>query len=336
MAQYPTPYGTGAGVMPNQVHHTTPTADDVARWSAPEVQKFRSSFLKYFSVNVVIVLASIFWSSGLLGITVIWSMIMAARYSRLWSAGYDWRDVFRQPRDRRLVDVASETVEQAQSVFNKRKRDELRLREQTARAALPAAPTTPRGTPSADFGRYTDSVRRAEVDRGEILRLVMALPASDQNLVDGVIPAAEGLYHRVQALALALVDLDRTSRPDEAERIEKEIATLEAQANPLDYAASEERVRRLARLKRDRRAVADTTRRRSETWGKLESCAVALQGMRVDVLRLRAGGVASVSQHITVLTERARSLADEVDAAVGGVDEARRAATTRGAARGAR
>jgi serine/threonine-protein kinase len=336
VAQYPMPYGAGMGVMPNQVHHTTPTADDVARWSAPEVQKFRSSFLKYFSVNVVIVLASIFWSSGLLGITVIWSMIMAARYSRLWSAGYDWRDVFRQPRDRRLVDVASETVEQAQSVFNKRKRDELRLREQAARAALPAVPTTPGGTPSADFGRYIDTVRRAEVDRGEILRLVMSLPTSDQNLVEGVIPAAEGLYHRVQALALSLVDLDRNSRPDDAERIEKEITTLEAQANPLEYAASEERVRRLARLKRDRRAVADTGKRRGDTLGKLESCALALQSMRVDVLRLRAGGVAGVSQHITLLTERARSLADEVDAAVGGVDEARRAAASRGATRGAR
>ena len=111
---------------------------------------------------------------------------------------------------------------------------------------------------------------------------------------------------------------------------------LEAQANPLDYAASEDRVRRLARLKRDRRAVADTGKRRGDTLGKLESCALALQSMRVDVLRLRAGGVASVSQHITLLTERARSLADEVDAAVGGVDEARRAASSRGAVRGAR
>jgi len=260
---------------------------------------------------------------------------MAAKYSRLWSAGYDWRDVFRQPRDRRLIDVASETVEQAQSVFDKKKREELRVRDQAARAALPS-PTTPGGTPVADFGRYTDSVRRAEIDRGEILRLVMSLPSSDQSLVDGVVPAAEGLYHRVQSLALALVDLDRTHRPDDADRIEREIATLEAQANPLDYAASEERVRRLARLKRDRRAVADVVKRRADTWGKLESCALALQGMRVDVLRLRAGGVASVSQHITLLTERARSLADEVDAAVGGVDEARRTAGTRGAARGAR
>src|SRR6185437_12579052 len=87
----------------------------------------------------------------------------------------------------------------------------------------------------ADFGRYTDAVRRAEVDHGEILRLVMSLPASDQNLVNGVVPAAEGLYHRVQSLALSLVDLDRTSHPDDADRIEREITTLEAQANPLDY-----------------------------------------------------------------------------------------------------
>jgi len=332
VAPYPS---YGAAALPNQGHHLTPTPDDIARWSAPEVQAFRSKFYKYFLVNIVIVLAAIFSDSGWLFITVCWSMYMAAKYSRLWSAGYDWRDVFRQPRDRRLIDVASETVEQAQSVFDKKKRDELRLREQAARAALPA-PTTPGGTPSADFGRYTDTVRRAEVDRGEILRLVMSLPASDQSLVEGVIPAAEGLYHRVQSLALSLVDLDRTARPDDADRIEREIATLEAQANPLDYTASEERVRRLARLKRDRRAVADAVRRRSDTWGKLESCALALQSMRVDVLRLRAGGVASVSQHITLLTERARSLADEVDAAVGGVDEARRTAGTRGAARGAR
>lgn len=335
VAPYHTPYGITAGTMPNQMRHSTPTPDDIARWSAPEVQAFRSKFYKYFLVNIVVVLAAIFSGSGWLIITVGWSMIMAAKYSRLWSAGYDWRDVFRQPRDRRLIDVASETVEQAQSVFDKKKREELRVREQTARAALPS-PTTPGGTPVADFGRYTDSVRRAEIDRGEILRLVMSLPSSDQSLVDGVVPAAEGLYHRVQSLALALVDLDRTQRPDDADRIEREITTLEAQANPLDYAASEERVRRLARLKRDRRAVADVVKRRADTWGKLESCALALQGMRVDVLRLRAGGVASVSQHITLLTERARSLADEVDAAVGGVDEARRTAGTRGAARGAR
>ena len=58
--------------------------------------------------------------------------------------------------------------------------------------------------------------------------------------------------------------------------------------------------------------------------------------MRLDVLRLRAGGVASVSDHITVLTERARSLADEVDAAVRGVDELRKGADAAQERRGER
>jgi serine/threonine-protein kinase len=294
------------------------------------VQRFRSSFAKFFFMNAVIVVAALFTSTDLISVTVIWSIFMAAKYSKLWSAGYDWRDVFRQPRDRRLVDVASETMEHAQAVFNRGKRDELRVRSQAERAALPAL-GTPRGLPAADFGRYGDTVQRAGVDRGEILQIVTSLPKSDQSLVDGVIPAAEGLYRRVQSLALSVGEQDRAIDPSEAERIEREISALEAQANPLEIAASEDRVRRLARLKRDRRAAADRSRRRDETWAKLESCALALQGMRVDVLRLRAGGVASASQQITMLTERARALAEDVDAAVRGVDDARRSGAGRAA-----
>jgi serine/threonine-protein kinase len=171
-------------------------------------------------------------------------------------------------------------------------------------------------------------VRRAARDRDEIIRIVGALPRSDQSLVEGVVPAAEGLYRRTQGLAAALNASEPT--PGAADRIEEEIASLEAQANPLDVPRSEERVRRLALLKRERRAVADATRRHDETAAKMESCALALQNMRIDVLRLRAEGVAGVSQHITLLTERARSLADEVDAVV------QVGAATRGSSEGGR
>jgi hypothetical protein len=43
--------------------------------------------------------------------------------------------------------------------------------------------------------------------------------------------------------------------------------------------------------------------------------------MRLDVLRLRAGNIAGAMDQITTLTERARSLAEEVDAAVYAADE---------------
>lgn len=314
------PYGTvmpyGTGVPSGAGRTTTPTPDEVARWSAPEVQRFRSKFATYAAVNSVIVLISIFSDSGLLSITVVWSIFLAFRYSKLWASGYDWRDVFRQPRDRRFIDVLGESVEYVRAIFDKNRRESLRERSEQRRLAPP--PMVATSPVPADYGRYADTVRRAAQDRAELLQMVGTLPSSDRALVEGVIPAADGLYQRVQSLAATVAAQDRVIDPGASERIEREIATLEAQANPLDVAASEERVRRLARLKRERRAVAEEIKRRGEAWAKLESCALALQGMRVDIVRLRAGGVAGAGQQITLLTERARSLADEVDAAVQG------------------
>ncbi len=299
-----------------------PTAEEIARWSAPEVQQFRSSFARFAFVNAVIVVAAIFTSSDFISITVIWGIFMALKYSKLWSAGYDWHDVFREPRDRPFTDVlqeAGEHIEDFFAKFEKNKKRKVRERRRRKRikpppdrAALPpggGAPTRP-----ADYGPYAEQVRRASRDLEEIARIVTSLPRADQSLVEGVVPAAEGLFRRTQGLAAALHA--SAPAPDAADRIEREIAELEAQANPLDVPRSEERVRRLALLKRDRRAVADARRRHDETAAKLESCLLALQNMRIDVLRLRAEDVAGVSQHITLLTERARSLADEVDAAV--------------------
>ena len=94
------------------------TSEEMARWMAPEVRKFRGSFGTFAFVNAVIVIASIFGHADFYVITVLWWMIMAFKYSKLWNAGYDWRDVFRQPRDRRLVDVAGETIEEARGLFD--------------------------------------------------------------------------------------------------------------------------------------------------------------------------------------------------------------------------
>ena len=315
--------GTVAGgVEAASDEYYTPTAREIARWSAPEVQQFRSSFARFAFVNAVIVVAAIFTSSDFISITVIWGIFMALKYSKLWSAGYDWHDVFREPRDRPFSDVLQEAGEHIEDFFNKfdkKKRGQVRERRRHRRVAAPeqrqalpsgsAAPAHP-----AEYGRYADQVRRASHDLEEIARIVGSLPRSDQSLVEGVVPAAEGLFRRTQGLAAALNASEPS--PGAADRIEEEIASLEAQANPLDVARSEERVRRLALLKRERRAVADALRRHDETAAKLESCLIALQNMRIDVLRLRAEGVAGVSQHITLLTERARSLADEVDTVV--------------------
>jgi serine/threonine-protein kinase len=319
------------------VIHYQATSEEIARWMAPEVRKFRGSFGTFAFVNAVIVIASIFAHGDYYVITVFWSMLMAFKYSKLWNAGYDWRDVFRQPRDRRLVDLAGETIEEARGLFDK----ERRALPRPPRMSLPPMPAMPGSTAQqraagfdpgrTDMGPYRGTVQRAEQDRNEILRMVSSLPASDQSLVDGVIPATEALFQRIQLLAQATAADERSSAPDALAQIESQISELEAQANPLEVRASEDRVRRLALLKRQRRGVADVARRHDDARAKLDSCVLALQNMRLDILRLRAGSVANAGSHITQLTERARSLAEEVDAAVYGAESARGSSGARGA-----
>ena len=320
----PVPYGLTP--PPGAGQYTTPTADEVARWSAPEVVKFRQQVAPYLFVSTVCVVASIVRGGDWMLVPIFWSVVMAFRYSKLWNAGYDWRDVFRQPKDRMLIDVTQETMEEFQSLFNKEKRravkERNRLAMQQQRALPPGAAAAGVGLPGS-YGRFEGAVRQAAQDREEITRMVLSLPRGDQSLVEGVIPAADGLFKRIQSLAVASAAYEGGIAPSASADLEREIEKLEAAANPLEHQASEERVRRLALLKRQRRKLADDIKKRDDSAAKLESCRLQLQNMRLDILRLRAGGVAEAAGQITQLTNRARALAEDVDAAVAGVDEAR-------------
>jgi hypothetical protein len=93
---------------------------------------------------VVFALAGLFtadsdWLTG----TFIIAAVLAIKYGKLWSDGYNWRDVFKQPRDRLFFDVAAESIDSARGVFNKDKRAEVRARLRRRGAAdanlLPSA-----------------------------------------------------------------------------------------------------------------------------------------------------------------------------------------------------
>jgi serine/threonine-protein kinase len=158
-------------------------------------------------------------------------------------------------------------------------------------------------------------------DCSEIVRLVDSLPKADRARIPDVVATAQTLANKVLGLAAALEQLDRAAGNVSGDKIEQEISLLESQANPLDRAGSEDRVRRLAALKRQRRSVADIVRRRGDMNGKLESCALALQNMRLDVVRLRTGTNAESWLHITSVADQAMALARDVDNAVYVADE---------------
>jgi serine/threonine-protein kinase len=331
-----------------------PTSEELTRWDAPPVLSFRRKVMPYVFVNAVIVFLAIFTGTSFLTVTAFWSVFMAFRYAKLWSEGYDWHDVFRQPRERLLYDLAAETIDDVRGLIDSKTRSEIlaRSRERARQrrqftggssdprqsiagigaprpsggrtiAALPAAPLAlPASSP------HGDALRKADSDRDEVARLVSSMPRAERDQLADVVESATALRDKIRALAATLADLDRNSAPGAVDVIEREITTLEAQANPLDRAASEDRVRRLAYLKRQRRAVADVDQRRSQVAARLESCRLALENMRYDVLRLKTG--AESHQHITLIAERAMSLARDVDTRIYAADEVSRLTRARG------
>ena len=297
------------------------------RWEAAPVKNFRRKLAPYLFVNGVIVIASIVGDSDFFGITVLWSIYLAFKYAKLWADGYDWRDVFRQPRDRDLIDVADDTLTYVRAVMDRDQRKAMREQRRARLGRTGSSPTLPRpsnfsaGTLGVS-GTFADRVRAAESDRDEILTRLSRMSSSERSRVPDVERSAVALADKVKGLALVLSDIERASAANGGGQLEAEISRLEGTANPLDESGSDERVRRLAHLKRQRRAVADVTSRRDSVAAKLDTCVLALQNIKLDLIRLNAGQ--QTPQHVTSLAMDAINLADSVDSALNVSDEANR------------
>jgi len=313
---------------------SSPSPEELSKWNAPMVVAFRRKLAPYLAVNAILVPISLFSNHDFIALTVIWTVVLAFKYSKLWAAGYDWRDVFRQPRDRLIFDVAAETIDDARALFDEKKRAQVRARARargqgmfSPMSPLPsmqafqpypringpanATPLSPISAgapgPFAD-SRYGSAIREAESDHREIHRQLLNMPPDEREQIPEVATSADAVFRKVQQLALSLSDMDRGAGRESPETVEKEISTLESQANPLDYRASEERVRRLALLRRHRRALAEVGRKKKEAQERLDNCRQLLRSMRLELVRFRTGGLNAQPTGLTMVTQQAQSV----------------------------
>lgn len=138
------------------------------------------------------------------------------------------------------------------------------------------------------------------------------MPPDEREQIPEVAASADAVFRRVQQLALTLSDMDRSAGRETPEGVEREITTLESQANPLDYSASEGRVRRLAMLRRQRRAIAEIARKKKEAQEKLDNCRQLLRSMRLELVRFRTGGLNAQPTGLTMVTQQAQSVVREM------------------------
>ena len=260
------------------------------------VRKMRSSFVSWASVagGCLLFDAATGWHGWSLFVAVPWGAFgLLPLYMKLWSAGYSWRDVLRRP-------AAPESAE----------------------AQLAAAGSRPLDLPAAtgeEFGRLATAVQQARNDRKAILKIMELVPKSERKLLPDVIVTVDGLLKRAEDLARAAHAMSGDVDQRALSRLDDKLALTKREPE------SSERERQLNLLQRQRQTLANLITRRQLVEDQIESCVLAMQNVRFDLLRLRSAGVAAVLDDLTHATQQARALSRDVDHAIAAAGEIREA-----------
>lgn len=270
-----------------------PKTDLTASGEPKMVAKFRDSFVTWASVCGGLAVFDLILGGGIdfaQWVAIPWGAFgLLPQYMKLWQTGYSWRDVLHRPPapDAQLAPAGA-----------------------GVRRNLPAPQTD-------EFGRHVETIRMARNDREAILKILDRVPASERKLLPDVVVTVDGLLKRAENLARMLHGMSADVDDGALARIEARIDAVK------QHEEGTERERQLGLLERQRQALSDLLGRRRRVEEQIESCVLAMQNVRFDLLRLRSAGVAAVLSDLTNATQQARALSRDVDHAIAAAGEIR-------------
>jgi len=262
------------------------------------VQRLRADFTRWAAVCGGLFLVDVTTGSGLpswsLGVAGIWAGFgLFPKYMKLWQAGYTWRDVLNRPPAPDAVVIPG---------------------ARTSRAQLLAPPK------ADEYGRHLGVIMQAHTDRGAILKLLDRMTPAERAMLPEEVPGTvDSLFQRATELAKALHAMDSSMDLQAVDRIEERMRTLEREPD------DEERARRVNLLARQRKTLEDLRGRREQLASQLESCILAMQNVRFDLLRLRSSDATAALGDLSTATRQARALSRDVDNAIEAASEIRAA-----------
>ena len=293
---------TGLGRPLEQRRPTRPKKDpksDLTASGEPRmVAKFRDAFVSWASVCGGLAVLDLIMGGGInfaQWVAIPWAGFgLLPQYMKLWQTGYSWRDVLNRPAapDAQLAPGGG--------------------------GGPGGGPRRNLAAPQAgEFGRHVDTVRLARNDREAILKIMERVPASERKLLPDVVVTVDGLLKRAEDLARMLHGMSADVDDGALARIEARIEAVKR------HEEGTERERQLNLLERQRQALSDLLTRRKRVEEQIESCVLAMQNVRFDLLRLRSAGVAAVLSDLTNATQQARALSRDVDHAIAAAGEIR-------------
>ena len=256
------------------------------------VVKFRDSFVSWASICGGLMFIDLLMGHGLgwsLVPTAIWGGFgILPQYMKLWQNGYSWRDVLNRPA---AADAQEALLGGARRALSPPKADE--------------------------FGRHVETIRLVRNDREAILKIMERVPTSERKLLPDVVVTVDALLKRAEELARMLYSMSADIDDGALARIEGRIDAVRR------HEEGAERERQLSLLERQRQALSDLLARRNNVEEQIESCVLAMQNVRFDLLRLRSAGVAAVLSDLTQATQQARALSRDVDHVIAAAGEIR-------------
>src|SRR5258708_33228712 len=139
------------------------------------------------------------------------------------------------------------------------------------------------------------------------MTIMERVPGAERKLVPDVSATVDGLLKRAEDLARMLHSMSGDVDEAALTRIDDRIEAVK------HHEEGTERERQLSLLDRQRQALSDLLTRRKRVEEQIDSCVLAMQNVRFDLLRLRSAGVAAVLSDLTNATQQARALSRDVD-----------------------
>jgi len=167
-------------------------------------------------------------------------------------------------------------------------------------------------------GPHGNVVRRAMGDRIVIREVLAKLTPVERQMLPEIEPTVTALGDRIATLATTLNSLDADASGANLGALDQRIAELKKDPQTM------ETERRVTLLERQRSTVHDLLARRANLLPRLESACMALQNLKLDLLKLRSAGIDSALGDVTSATQEARSLSRDIGHVLEAAEEVRR------------
>jgi serine/threonine-protein kinase len=204
-------------------------------------------------------------------------------------------------------------------------RERIRSTFGPGRSPAPPAIAGPPADPAASLvpadvlaGNYGGTVRRAAADRDQVKDIIAKLSPIEKELLPDVTPTVDGLVDRIASIAVTVHRLDADVSGSSLGALDERISGMEKSAVGPDVD------RRLALLQRQRATLRDLLERRRTLVTQLESASLALQNLKLDLLKLRSAGMGASLEDVTSATREARALSRDIGHVLDAADDVRK------------